>query len=33
MDIVEANGSLDKQNQTTLLVNRLLMHIISYIEL
>lgn len=33
MDIVEANGSLDKQNQTTLLVNHLLMHIISYIEL
>lgn len=33
MDVVEANESLDIQNRTTLLVNHLLMHIISNIEL
>lgn len=33
VDIVEANPSLDTQNKTTLLVNNLLMHIISLLEL
>ena len=33
MDIVEANLTFDIRNKTTLLVNNLLMHIISQIEL
>lgn len=33
IDIVEGNSALDIRNQTTLLVNHLLMHIISQIEL
>lgn len=33
VDVVEANAALDIRNQTTLLVNHLLMHIISNIEL
>lgn len=33
VDIVEANPALDIRNKTTLLVNSLLMHIISLLEL